>query len=251
MVRNFFLPFEADTILNIPLSYNLPKDSIMWIGNKRGVFSIRSAYYVALQVVEKSEASECSSEDCRTRLWKKVWQLQLPAKTRIFAWKACLDELSMRLNLAKRGVMVEADCPLCKKALESTSHALFYCDKLWEVWWNWHDCPINLLARNMCLVDLALKILDSGSPGDLETLFATAWAIWFNRNQVVHEAKCIPHSQIWNLAMRTQEDYKNAVLYNHVKQLAPDVGWAAPPPDVYKINVDGVRRGVEVGPLWE
>ena len=66
--------------------------------------------------------------------------------------------------------MVEADCPLCKKALESTSHALFYCDKLWEVWWNWHDCPINLLAGTMCLVDLALKILDAGSPGDLETL---------------------------------------------------------------------------------
>ena len=76
----------------------------------------------------------------------------------------------------------------------------------------------------MCLVDVALKILDAGSPGDLETLFATAWAIWFNRNQVVHEAKCIPHSQIWNLVMRTQEDYKNAVLYNHVQQLAPDVG---------------------------
>ena len=55
----------------------------------------------------------------------------------------------------------------------------------------------------MCLVDVALKILDAGSPGDLETLFATAWAIWFNRNQVVHEAKCSPHSQIWNLAMRS------------------------------------------------
>ena len=43
--------------------------------------------------------------------------------------------------------------------------------------------------------------------------------------------------------MRTQEDYKNAILYNHVKQLAPDVGWAAPPPEVHKINVDGATAG--------
>ena len=39
--------------------------------------------------------------------------------------------------------------------------------------------------------------------------------------------------------MCTQEDYKNAILYNHVKQQAPDVGWAVPPPEIYKINVDG------------
>ena len=81
-------------------------------------------------------------------------------------------------------------------------------------------------------MDLTLKILDVGSPLDLETLFVTTWAIWFNRNQEVHEAKCSPHSQIWNLAVHTQEDYKNAILYNHVKQQAPDVGWAAPPSEI-------------------
>jgi len=47
-VNTFFLPFEAETILNIPLSYSLPEDSIMWMGNKRGVFIVKSAYYVAL-----------------------------------------------------------------------------------------------------------------------------------------------------------------------------------------------------------
>ena len=62
---------------------------------------------------------------------------------------------------------------------------------------------------------------------------------------MVHESKSSPHSQIWNLARRTQEDYKNAVLYCRAQQQqAPDVGWAAPPPDVYKINVDGATAGI-------
>ena len=70
------------------------------------------------------------------------------------------------------------------------------------------------------------------------------WAIWFNRNQVVHESKSSPHSQIWNLAERTQEDYKNAAQYCQIQQQQDsDVGWAAPPPDVYKINVDGATAG--------
>ena len=128
-----------------------------------------------------------------------------------------MDGLRTRLNLAKQGLNVEAKCPLCEKAIESTSHALIYCDKLYEVWWNWQACPINLLAENICLVDLALKILDAGTSLDLETLFATTWSIWFNRNQVVHDSNGIPSSQIWNFALRTQEDYKNAIAYNHVK----------------------------------
>ena len=30
-----FFPFEVNTILNIPLSHHLPKDSIIWVGNKK------------------------------------------------------------------------------------------------------------------------------------------------------------------------------------------------------------------------
>ena len=48
-----------------------------------------------------------------------------------------MDGLPTRLNLAKRGLNVEAKCPLYEKVVESTSHALIYCDKLCEVWWNW------------------------------------------------------------------------------------------------------------------
>lgn len=72
-VKRQFLPFEAETILNIPLGYNLPKDSIIWMRNKCGVFSVKSAYHVALPLVENSEVGECSTSDSRTCLWKKMW----------------------------------------------------------------------------------------------------------------------------------------------------------------------------------
>ena len=55
MVKSLFLPFEAKTILNIPLSYNLLKDKIIWAGNKKGEFTVKSAYYIALNVISSSE----------------------------------------------------------------------------------------------------------------------------------------------------------------------------------------------------
>ena len=105
--KRHFLPFKAKTILSILLSHNLPEDKIIWMGNKRGIFSVKSAYYVALPLLEKSELGECSSVDYRTLLWKKMWQVKLPSKIRIFAWRACMDGLSMRLNLNKRRINTE------------------------------------------------------------------------------------------------------------------------------------------------
>ena len=66
IVRSLFLPFEAQTILNIPLSFNLHEDTIGWIENKRGVFSVKSAYYVALALEDPSVKAESSNGDYRT-----------------------------------------------------------------------------------------------------------------------------------------------------------------------------------------
>ena len=43
--RALFFPFKADMILKIPLSYNMPKDKLIWIGNKRGDFIVRGGNF--------------------------------------------------------------------------------------------------------------------------------------------------------------------------------------------------------------
>ena len=72
-LKSLFLPFEVEKILNVPLSYSLPEDKIIWIGNKRGEFSVKSAYYVALTVINSSNCGESSHGDPRIPLWKRSW----------------------------------------------------------------------------------------------------------------------------------------------------------------------------------
>lgn len=129
-----------------------------------------------------------------------------------------MEGLPIRLNLCKRGIITIAKCPLCEKVEESTSHALIYCEKNWDVWWNWHDCPISLFVGNKTVVDVALQILVSGTIQDLETFCATAWSIWYRRNQVIHESFDLPPSQVWATAQRNQKDYKGAMVVHQVRQ---------------------------------
>ena len=85
VVRSLFSPFEARIILNIPLSDSLPEDQIIWVGNRKGEFSVKSAYYIAIGVIDTMEEGECSSGDSRNPLWRKLWHLNIPPKVRIFA----------------------------------------------------------------------------------------------------------------------------------------------------------------------
>ena len=63
VVRSLFLPFEARTILNIPLCHSLPEDQIIWVGNRRGEFSVKSAYYIAYGLLNTLDEGECSIGD--------------------------------------------------------------------------------------------------------------------------------------------------------------------------------------------
>ena len=63
LVRATFLPFEADTILRIPLTHNMLEDKIIWLGNNQGEFTVKSAYHIAYNLIEAKKDGECSSGD--------------------------------------------------------------------------------------------------------------------------------------------------------------------------------------------
>ena len=51
LVKSLFLHVEANEILKILLNHSLSEDSLIWLGNKKGSFTMKSAYYVAKELV--------------------------------------------------------------------------------------------------------------------------------------------------------------------------------------------------------
>ena len=133
---SIFLPFEVETILKIPISYHIPKDSIIWVGNKKGIFFVKSAYYITRQVLNSNLQEESSVGDVRTLLWKKMWHLNILEKVRIFAWRICMNAIPTMMNLNKRGVQANAIYPICRKEVETVEHAILKCDLAKAVWSN-------------------------------------------------------------------------------------------------------------------
>lgn len=87
-------------------------------------------------------------------------------------------------------------------------HSLLKCDIPKVVWCNCKNYLVNLDAFYGDFTDLDLQFTTSGTNQDLETFFVTAWSIWYNRNQIVHDST---PNQIWETAKRTLIDYKGAL----------------------------------------
>ena len=105
--------------------------------------------------------------------------------------------------------MVFAVCDQCP---ENTLHALIHCDTPKEVWSNWLNCPVDQETNSGDYFDLALQFITNGTTQDLETFFITAWPVWYNQNQMVHESTSSLPIQIWETARRTIKDCKGALI---------------------------------------
>ena len=127
-LRATFLPFKVETILKIPLSYNMPKNNNIWLGNKKREFTMKSAYHIAHNLIDSMEEGESSSRDLRTLLWRSLWHLKLSAKIKIITWRTCVSGLPTLENLSLKSINTPGTYKICGKASETLHHALLSCD---------------------------------------------------------------------------------------------------------------------------
>ncbi|KAL5853122.1 hypothetical protein ACOSQ3_008240 [Xanthoceras sorbifolium] len=127
LVRCSFLPKEAEIILSIQLSSVSCQDSLLWHYDKRGEFTVRSAYKLAAEAFGKNFGSPSAGPD---PWWKALWSLHIPSKVKFFGWKVCKNILPTRGCLKSRKVLELDACPLCGACSESIDHILWSCVKV-------------------------------------------------------------------------------------------------------------------------
>ena len=88
LVRQVFLPHEAELICSIALSANLPANKQVWASTHNGIFSVRSAYKLAMEMSSAVPVGEMSDTSQLMRFWKYLWSCNILHKIHHFAWKA-------------------------------------------------------------------------------------------------------------------------------------------------------------------
>ncbi|KAM2417385.1 hypothetical protein ACFX1W_024236 [Malus domestica] len=125
-----FAGFNCDDvapILSIPISRMGCCDKMVWHHTTNGVYTVRCGYGVAWSLLENGGlgrkgrgATNGVSE--RTRVWNRIWNLEVPNKMKYFVWRCCNSALAVRRNLQRRRMRVDNVCGV----YDETENHLFF-----------------------------------------------------------------------------------------------------------------------------
>ncbi|KAK4384943.1 putative mitochondrial protein [Sesamum angolense] len=179
LIRAMFWPEDRDLILQTPLSLVGSVDLLVWHYSKNGIFSVRSAYHLALSMSVKASSS---GTGWPLQLWHKVWQAPAPNKVKLFIWRAIRNILPTASNLQRRIPYDNFSCPLCESVSEGPIHTFFHCAFARQVWAlsnvRWHILDSSPLSMEEWITDLSAKL----SSTEFAFVTMVCWTIWWTRN---------------------------------------------------------------------
>jgi ribonuclease HI len=239
LIRNIFLPYDAEAILKIPLSARSPPDRLIWHATRDGNFTVRSGYH---QLLRDSRISnpECSRQGEPDPLWKTIWAARIPAKVKTFLWKACHESLPTKAGLFRRKVVPHPYCDHCHAAIEDTLHALWSCPVLSQVWQSSNELKALQKTSHHSYNSLVRQVMNLASPPPLENFAMTCWLLWNKRNKSRLQLPSAEYSTIWSSAQTLLHEY---ISVTHTEKAEtpqhPQVKWKPPSHQPYKANFDG------------
>lgn len=135
-------------------------DKIVWHYTTRGVYTVRSGYYVAVQRDESSSnGSSCGFKEGL----QKLWNLKLPNKIKIHTWRLIFEAIPVHTNLKHRGIEVDEICLSCKSYPEDAKHTFWYCKFDRKVWRNSDLWPCLIVFQGGGFGDLFQWMEDKGN----------------------------------------------------------------------------------------
>ncbi|KAL5780225.1 hypothetical protein ACOSQ2_010962 [Xanthoceras sorbifolium] len=237
LVRSSFAPIDADCILSLPTSVRSCPDKLMWHHTKDGKYSVKSGYWLASSLAQDGTSS--SSSLAGSSWWKFLWGLNIPAKVRMFVWRACRNLLPTRSLLAARRVPVGAGCPLCGADVDSVLHSLWLCRTLVE-----SKAAVPFLAGLRLpavgsFFDFIIACSSVLLVQEMELLLVLLWRFWFRRNRAVHSAPLLTVEDTVGWSELFLADFQAAAAAAPPLRCPPPVErWQAPSPGWIKINSD-------------
>jgi hypothetical protein len=208
------------------------------------MFTVKSAYHIG-RVLKEDARGQCSNAARMPDIWRDLWNLKIPSKVKLFAWRACQNLLPTRDNLYKRKVIQDPVCPCCGLEVETIIHSLWSCSAAKDVWGDnlscFQKCSSSQISF-LLLLDSCFRIYDKEK---VELLLVVARNIWLRRNSLLFEGCFLAPRRIWEEFISFLEDYRNSLqeeenvnkVLNSVAHLGPQV-WHPPPTGHFKINWD-------------
>jgi hypothetical protein len=184
LVRDTFIPPDANAILSIPLG-GIESDTLAWAFEKHGMYTVRSAYHLLSNAaMERRHNGPTSSAGHDLPMWKQCWQLNTLPKIKHFWWRVLHGYIPTMGILKRRHIEESGTCVFCGHPDESIFHAIISCPCVIGAWKAIKDATgvrLPHLHPNTWASDIINGRVCSCY--DAEVITTAAYSIWMSRNK--------------------------------------------------------------------
>jgi hypothetical protein len=271
MVRKIFYPPDAETVLQISIPAFEGDDRLAWSYDQTGIFSVKSAYRLALDLKDKDLGTGVSSKPAGEReLWDIIWKANVPPKIRVFGWKLATNSLGVQATRCNRNMDVIPTCSICGREEETSHHAMINCTKakslrqrLRESWTLPEEEKLMHTGKDWVLI--LLNQLDKATRDKMLFIW---WRAWHMRNNIIFgDGKCgIEQSALYLLSyydafhgLKNMKDRDTAkgkqIAHDHLTEKenparTPAETWKKPRHGWAKLNSDASFSESEGAGAW-
>jgi len=138
LIREFFFPMDVSTILSIPLCTRRQPDFWSWHFDRKGLFTVKSAYRMMVTTKINRENyfegnAGSSNTESGSKGWCSLWKTAVPSKVRVFLWRLAQQSLPTADVLEHRNMASSCVCSL-RGVADSWKHSLVECNMAASVW---------------------------------------------------------------------------------------------------------------------
>ncbi|KAK2407645.1 Ribonuclease H superfamily protein [Trifolium repens] len=238
LINNMFNARDAQLINQIPIVNYGTKDEVIWRFEKKGLYTVKSAYRVCVDVILDREDWKVEGD------WNKLWALPIPPKVKHFMWKLGRDCLPNRQKLLCKGVDCQSNCVVCNDYLEDNWHLFLSCVDTVNCWRKinmWHKLD-NVMQQATNFKDFFVKLWSNMDQCQLVSFAMTAWSLWHKRNVQLWEGKIETSDQVLARAQGVLQAWQQAQeVCNRspsTRAQVQQVTWYPPPVNYVKCNID-------------
>ncbi|CAN1274310.1 Putative ribonuclease H protein At1g65750 [Linum perenne] len=237
LLEGLFEPREVQAIIDIPLGVGGTTDKRIWHYDKKGIYSVKSAYRVLTSYINLRPDLTVDGA------WPQVWNLTAPPRIKTFLWRLARSVIPTRAVLRQRHIAVPASCGVCAGDPEYYNHLFFDCSFAEDCWEsaslsNW----VNQIKLNAHSFDDRLVAFLRHPSEDCRAKAATVlWGIWKERNRRVWTNEACTARTATKLALDDIANWKAAQTPAPILNQQPRPAcekWHAPPSGSMKCNSD-------------
>jgi hypothetical protein len=121
------------------------EDAWRWKFNESGCFTVNLSY----KKLEGLVLREVVWTNEERGVFEKLWKCLAPSKVVAFAWKAIINRVPTKVNLALRNVLgsdVPSLCGLCNRGEESVFHLFLHCQVANSIWLKLMRCRDSFIS---------------------------------------------------------------------------------------------------------